>query len=118
MDSVSAVVEENTAATEEMAAGSGEVTHAIENIASVSEENSAAVEEVSASAEEMSAQVEEVTASAQSLAEMAAGLRAVIAQFKLGGEVLTVPATPMAVSVRRPAILAAPPQAVATNGKH
>jgi hypothetical protein len=77
------VVEENTAATEQMAASSSEVTQAIENIASVSEENSAAVEEVSASAEEMSAQVEEVTASAQSLAEMAQALQAVVAQFKL-----------------------------------
>jgi methyl-accepting chemotaxis protein len=83
MDSVSAVVEENTAATEEMAASSSEVTHAIENIASVSEENSAATEEVSASAEEMTAQVEEVTASAQSLADMAQGLRELVARFKL-----------------------------------
>jgi methyl-accepting chemotaxis protein len=80
VDSVSAVVEENTAATEQMAASSGEVNTAIENIASVSEENSAAIEEVSASAEEMSAQVQEVTASAQSLAEMAHELQAVVAQ--------------------------------------
>ena len=83
MESVSAVVEENTAATEEMAAGSNEVTRSIETIASVSEENGAAVEEVSASAEEMSAQVEEVTASARVLAEMAEGLQAVVAQYKL-----------------------------------
>jgi len=86
MDSVSAVVEENSAATEEMAAGANEVGKAIENIASVSEENSAAVEEVSASAEEMSAQVEEVTASAQSLADMAQNLQNLVAQFKLGDE--------------------------------
>jgi methyl-accepting chemotaxis protein len=83
MDSVSAVVEENTAATEEMAASSNEVGKAIENIASVSEENSAAVEEVSASAEEMSAQVEEVTASAQSLAEMAEKLNEIVSIFKI-----------------------------------
>jgi len=83
VDSVSAIVEENTASTEEMAANSSEVTQAIESIASVSEENSAAIEEVSASAEEMSAQVEEVTASAQSLADMAASLQEVVAQFKL-----------------------------------
>lgn len=80
---VSAVVEANTAATEEMAAGSAEVRQAIENIASVSEENSVAVEEVSASTEQMSAQVEEVTASAQSLAELAQALQAVVPQFKL-----------------------------------
>jgi len=86
MESVSAVVKGNTAATEQMAVNSSEVTQAIENIASVSEENSAAVEEVSASAEEMSAQVEEVTASAQSLAEMAEALQLVVAQFKLASE--------------------------------
>lgn len=83
VESVSAVIEENTAATEEMAAGSSEITSAIENIASISEENSAAVEEVSASAEEMSAQVEEVSASAQSLADMANELETIVARFTL-----------------------------------
>ena len=82
-ETVSAVVEENVAATEQMAANSSEVSQAIENIASVSQENSAAVEEVSASAEEMSAQVEEVSAAAQALNEMARALDAVVAQFKL-----------------------------------
>ena len=84
VDSVSAIIEQNTAATEEMSAGSHEVTEAIARIAAVSEENGAAVEEVSASAEEMNAQVEEVQASAQALAEMATGLQAVVARFKLG----------------------------------
>jgi methyl-accepting chemotaxis protein len=83
MESVSAVVEENTAATEQMTASSNEVSQAIENIASVSEENSAAVEEVSASTEEMSAQVEEVSASSETLAEMAHQLQAVVASFKI-----------------------------------
>lgn len=83
MDAVSAVVEENTAATIDMAAGSGEVTLVMATIASVSEENSAAAQEVSASAEEMNAQVENVRASAQSLTEMAQKLQQVVAQFKL-----------------------------------
>jgi methyl-accepting chemotaxis protein len=83
VDLVSAIVEENTASTEEMAANSTEVTQAIESIASVSEENSAAVEQVSAGAEEMSAQVQEVTASAASLADMARTLQEIVAQFKL-----------------------------------
>jgi methyl-accepting chemotaxis protein len=83
MDTVSAVVEENTASTEEMAAGSNEVTQSVEAIASVSEENSAAVEEVSASTEEMNAQVEEVTTSAQILADMAVVLQQIVSQFKL-----------------------------------
>jgi methyl-accepting chemotaxis protein len=83
MDNVSAVVEQNTAATTQMAVDSSEINQAVENIASISEENSAAVEEVSASAEEMTAQVEEVTASAQSLAEMAHELMEVVGQFRL-----------------------------------
>lgn len=83
VDSVSAIVEENTASTEQMAANSSEVNQAIESIASVSEENSAAIEEVSASTEEMSAQVQEVTASAQSLAEMAQTLQELVKTFKL-----------------------------------
>jgi hypothetical protein len=76
-------VEENTASTEQMAAGSTEVAQSIENIASVSEENTAAVEEVSASAEEITAQVGEVTHSADALAGMAQALHEVVAQFRL-----------------------------------
>ena len=83
VDSVSAVIEENTAATEEMTANSTELTQQIESIASVSEENSAAVEQVSASTEEVSAQVEEVSASAASMMEMAKNLQQIVAQFKL-----------------------------------
>ena len=82
VNSVSAIVEENTAATEEMAASSSEVNTAIESIASISEENSAAVEQVSAGAEQMSAQVEEVTAAAQQLEDMAKSLKSVVSQFK------------------------------------
>ncbi len=83
VNSVSAVVEENTAATEEMAAGSSLVTQAIEDIASISEQNSAAVEQVSASAEEMSEQVEEVTKSVNGLTGMAHSLQSVLSQFNL-----------------------------------
>ncbi len=85
VNTVSAVVEENTAATEQMTAGSSAANHAIESIAAVSEENGAAIEEVSASAEEMSAQVEEVNASAQSLSDMAINLQRICSQFKLVG---------------------------------
>ena len=83
VDSVSAIVEENTAATEEMSANSTEVTQAIESIASVSQENSAAIEEVSASTEEMTAQVEEVTSSAQSLDTMSQVLQEIVKRFRL-----------------------------------
>jgi methyl-accepting chemotaxis protein len=83
VDAVSAVIEQNTAATEAMATNSIELNQAIENIASTSEENSAAVEEISASTEEVSAQAEEVTASAASLLGMAQELRQVVEQFKI-----------------------------------
>lgn len=86
IESVSSVVEENTAATEEMAAGVNEVTQAIDSVASVSEENAASVEEVSAGTEEMSAQVEEVVASADSMARMAEELKDMVARFKLSEE--------------------------------
>jgi methyl-accepting chemotaxis protein len=90
VDAVSAVIEENTAATEEMAANSSELTQAVENIASVSEENSAAVEEVSASTEEVLAQVEQVSASATSLMDLAQDLQRVVSQFKLTADGTTV----------------------------
>jgi methyl-accepting chemotaxis protein len=86
MDSVSAVVEENTAATEEMAASSREVTGEIESIASVSQENSGAIEQVSAWCSEMSAQVQGVNAAAQSLAALAESLQEVVSRFNLEGE--------------------------------
>ncbi len=86
LDLVSAVVDENAAATQDMASNSSEVTRAIDDIAATSQENSAAVEEVSAATEEMNAQVEEVTASAAELAEMAQTLQDLVAQFRLTNE--------------------------------
>ena len=83
---MSAVIEENTAATEEMVANSPSCRQAVENIASVSEENSASVEEVSASTEEVLAQVEQVSSSASSLMEMAKTLQKVVARFSLASD--------------------------------
>ena len=83
VDSVSAVIEENTAATEEMAASSNDVNQSIMMIASISEENSAAVEEVSASTSEMRDKVGEVNQAAQSLASMAVTLKEIVDQFKV-----------------------------------
>lgn len=83
MESVSAVVEQNTAATEEMSASSNVVGSAVENFASISEQNSAAIEEVAATTEEMSNQVKSFTASAQALNDLAVDLRGLISQFKL-----------------------------------
>jgi methyl-accepting chemotaxis protein len=83
IDSVSAVVEENTAATEEMAASSSVVTQLIESIAAVSEENNAAIMEVSANASEMGTQVLQVSYSAQSLTLLADGLAKIANQFQM-----------------------------------
>jgi len=81
MQSIGAVVEENSAATEEMAAQASQMTGAIQNIAAVSEAQSAATEQVSASAEEMSAQVEDMGAQSQELAATAEHLTALVARF-------------------------------------
>jgi methyl-accepting chemotaxis protein len=85
IEMVSTVVEENTAAAEQMADNSQEVTTAMEGVVSIAEENSASAEEVSASAEEMSAQVEEVVASAEELSALAEELREATAQFRVDG---------------------------------
>ncbi|MRS02061.1 HAMP domain-containing protein [bacterium] len=83
VDNVSAVVEENTASTEEMAANSDEVVLSIESIIGISADNNTLIEKVNANAEEMSTQVDEVTASAATLAEMAKNLKDTISLFKL-----------------------------------
>ncbi|MBN2003574.1 MAG: HAMP domain-containing protein [Anaerolineae bacterium] len=83
MNSVSAVVEENTAATEEMAANSDEMAQMTRNIASISEENSASAEQIAATVEEVSAQVEEVAASVQSINQMARTLNDLVGRFIL-----------------------------------
>jgi len=82
-DSVAAVSEENTAATEEMAAGAFEVGKAVERISEVSRENAAASEQVSAAVEELTAASEEVSASAQGLSRVAQDLQEQVARFKL-----------------------------------
>ena len=83
IETVSAVVEENTASAEQVAANSQEVTEAMASVAAIAEENSAATEEVSASAEEMSAQIEEMVASAEELAALAEQLRTTTARFQV-----------------------------------
>ena len=83
MDSVSAVVEENTASTEEMSAGAGELNNSVNNIASVSENNSAAAEDVLASTEEMNNQIGEIDESTQLLTGLANDLILAVGKFKL-----------------------------------
>ena len=83
VDAVSAVVEENTAATEQMAANSSELTQTIEPMTSVSTESSASVEEASAFTKEVSTQVEQVSASVAYFMETANALQQVVMRFRL-----------------------------------
>ena len=85
MESVSAVVEENTAAAEEMSSVTSETSNAMENIASISQENAASVQEISSSASEMSGQVDEVAKSVQTLNDMAFRLQNLTSRFHLNG---------------------------------
>lgn len=83
MESISVIVEENTASSEEMLAQSGHVADAINGIAGVAEDQGAVGAQVSASAEEMSTQIEEMTAQTQQSALTAVELRELVSRFKL-----------------------------------
>jgi methyl-accepting chemotaxis protein len=83
MASISAIVEESSAATEEMAAQASQVSESIQSIASAAEQSSGATRQVSASSDEMSAQVADVSQQAEVLAQTAAEVRALLAQFRV-----------------------------------
>jgi methyl-accepting chemotaxis protein len=83
MDTVSAVVEENTAATEEMSASSNEVSQAVEHIASVSQQSSASIEEVSSSNQEIKDRLHEAAELSDSLADLATRLQQSISRFTI-----------------------------------
>jgi len=84
-DNVSSIVEENTAATEEMAASAKQISRAVEEVAGVAEENSAATEQVSAAAEQISAQVQQVVASGETMKDMSADFEQLVAKYKMSG---------------------------------
>jgi len=83
INNVAAITEENTAATEEMAASTQQVNSAIQNVVVVSEENASSAEEVSASTEELTASIEEISASSEQLAKMAQELSDMVSQFRV-----------------------------------
>jgi methyl-accepting chemotaxis protein len=82
-DAIAAAMEENTAATEEMAASASQVADALSEIAAIAHENAAVAQEVSAATEELTAAAGSVAGSAEGLREMAAGLLAETARFKV-----------------------------------
>ena len=83
MDRVSAVVEKNLAATEEMTAGSSAIRQSINLIANVSQENNQSAENVEVAVDGMVGEIHAVSASAESLNELAETLQQSIARFKL-----------------------------------
>jgi methyl-accepting chemotaxis protein len=83
MQSISAVVEENTAATEQMAAQTQEVTHAMQDIATNADDNSNASEQVSRASVSMGSQVDAMIDDVAAVSATADQLRAIVAHFRL-----------------------------------
>lgn len=82
MDSVSAVTEENTAATEEISANAGRTRELVGNLAMVSKNNTQRVEDISSMSEEISASSEEIVGVSQNLVRLAEELELMLKQFK------------------------------------
>ncbi len=82
MDTVSEVVEHNTAILQKMSQDSHLVHQAITGVMQISHQSSAAVEKAGASGSEMQNQVKQFNASAQALLALAADLQEAVSQFK------------------------------------
>lgn len=80
---MAAITQENSAATEEMAAGAGQVMDSIRSVAAVSQHNTDVVCEVSGAAAQAVNSAEMITRSAEDLATIASRLQALVAQFKV-----------------------------------
>jgi methyl-accepting chemotaxis protein len=83
LQAVRAVAAANTSATEGMASDASHVMQQIDGITRVNTENCSAVNEITETVKLTSAQVQAVAASTAAQAEMAEGLRELVAQFKL-----------------------------------
>ncbi len=83
MESVSAVVEENTATTEEMNASAQEVTEAVSNIATISHETSATTGEFQSIVLGIANDVQNAVDDANVLDVMAQNLRALVREFRM-----------------------------------
>jgi methyl-accepting chemotaxis protein len=83
MENIGAVVEENTAVTQEMLVQANGVSAAIRGIAAVVEEQSTVTDGVRASADEMRLQIEDTGTQSRELAATADQLRELVARFTL-----------------------------------
>ena len=103
MESVSAVVEENTATTEEMAATADDISQETKNVSKVSHENRTTAIGVSRLTDEIKNLVTDSTASAQTLAEMASSLQNLVGEFNSGSEEI-IPIQKVLRSANKPTI--------------
>ena len=86
MDSINAVVEQNSSATEEMASQAGELAGAIGAIAATADENARNTAGVASSAQEMDGHVRRVRDEAETLESTSARLREIVTRFRLSRE--------------------------------
>ena len=77
------MVEESTAATEEMAAQGTEVSSAIQSIADIARAQSVTTAEVSSNAQRISLHVDVISAGVHELRQTATNLQTLVAPFKL-----------------------------------
>jgi methyl-accepting chemotaxis protein len=82
-DAVAAVTEENTASTEQMAAGATQATAAVQQVATIATQNAAATQEVSATTEELTASAGAVASAAEKLHGIAVELQQQVSRFRV-----------------------------------
>lgn len=83
VNNVASITEENSAATQEMAASSEQVNISMQNVAGISEENAASSEEVSESAKNLKISIQGISTSSTQLASMAQELQHMVGEFKI-----------------------------------
>ena len=83
MESISAVVEQNSAATHQMSGQAEQLSNSMLMMAIVADEQCSATEAVSSSTEEMSAQIETMSTRSRELARAAEALNALVTSFML-----------------------------------
>ena len=83
MDNMAAITEENSASTQQMAAGSDSAMTSIESISRLTRESTEHSENMSSSVEEMAASSEDIAEAAERLADMARELRELLNGFKI-----------------------------------
>jgi methyl-accepting chemotaxis protein len=83
VDTVTAQIQEVSAATTQLSTNAAQFTRAIDEIAAITETTDANVQHVSAAAQEQLASMEEIISSSTALARMAEQLQEIVSKFKV-----------------------------------